>query len=172
MAKTKRRKYDPSRTRQQLQADVLTNTFFYHGSMIESVGALCGNFKYRLTDDSAAWILSRKNTWSGVALVFCTDANGNPYTKPRYFTYEKPITRAELDKRIEQEQLALLSERNMNQVCSTGYFIMPDHTLDMTVNRETITRLFERETPYDYTVTVLAAMSREAQLNKENQEAA
>lgn len=166
MAK-QRRKYDPSRQRNRLEKKILSTTFFYHGGMMESPGALCGNLTYPLTDAAAAAILSRKNTWAGVAMAFCADGNGTPYTKPAYFSICTPVSRAELDARVDREQTELLEKMKLDHVKSVGYYIVPDHQQDLASLREEITQLFERENPYDYTVTVLACMVRESNKHQE-----
>lgn len=166
MAKNRQRKYDPSRQRQRTMPDVLAHTFFYHGSMMDSVGALCGNLKYTLTNAQAKAILDKKHTWSGIVLAFC-DSGLERYTRAEYVLEKTPIDKHTLDKILTEKQQQLLNKLNLNSVCSTGYFIVPDHRIDIETQRDAITTLFEQENPYDYTVTVLAALSRESQLKQE-----
>lgn len=158
-----RKKYDKNRFKYTHKADVLLNTFFYHGSVIDSVGPLCGNFKYVITDAQAKAIINQKNTWAGVTLAFC-DNGMEQYIKTSLITYSKHLTRTELGAKLDGDQSRLVNSLNINHVCSTGYFIVPDHNANVEENLSAIKQLFEKENPFSYTVTVLTAMEREKKL--------
>ena len=163
---TLRKKYDPSRTRQRLMGGVLSTTFFYHGSMIDSHGALCGNFKYPLDDAIAKAILNRRNTWAGVVIAFASNGKEDYLKCSEVFSLSQPMNKYQLDEFLTRVQMRLVESMNLNHVCSTGYFIVPDHLVDIESQLEAIKQLFEQHNPYDYTLTVLAGMKREQQALK------
>lgn len=169
-----RKKYDKNRLKHTLKADLLATTFFYHGSVFDSTGALCGNFKYPLSNAQATKIMSQKNKWSGVLLLFC-ETDHEFYIKTKLIKYDdKHLTRTELGKRLDADQLSFVNSVNVDHLCSSGYFIVPDPGADIVGNLDAIKQLFEKENPFSYTVSVLTAMERDKKLKalKDRQEKA
>ena len=159
---TKRsRKYVAHKWVQRNYSNVLANTFYYHSSCMTDIGARVGNHRYTLTDEQARLIISRPQTWSGVVIAFFVDANGNPYLRSETISEAKPVSREELNDILEDAQLRLVTIGNTSQCTSTGYYIVPDCTIDVEDQMDFVMSLFEPENPYDYTVTVLAGMLRE-----------
>jgi len=159
-----RKKYDKNRFSHTLREDLLATTFFYHGSVFDSIGPLCGNFKYPLSNAQATKIMSQKNKWSVVLLLFCENAY-EFYIKTKIIKYhEKHLTREQLGARLDADQLTFVNSVNIDHVCSTGYFIVPDPNANVEENLSAIKQLFEKENPFSYTVAVLTAMEREKKL--------
>lgn len=165
-----RKQYDKNRIRYAQKEDVLTNTFFYHGSVIDSIGPLCGNFKYHVSDAQARRILDQKNKWSVMLLAFC-ETDEETYIKRTLVKYDEiHHSRAQLSKRLDADLMALVNSLHLDHICSTGYFIVPDPAVDLESNYEAIKALFENEKPFDYAVSVLSSMLREKKLGPRPQQ--
>lgn len=164
--KSKRnKKYCISRVRQVLARDILSTTYFFHISCDDSTGAECRNEKYPLTHAMANRIISQKNTWAGMIAVFC-DNGQEQYVKTEYIRRTNRLTRQEFSEWLDIAQVRLVSSANVNHICSSGFFIVPDCDVDIESQREAILSLFESYGPYDYMRTALAGSVREDKLKR------
>lgn len=170
MANKKRRarRYNPRSLQQRLSNEIASTTFFYHLSSMGTASAQAGNYKFPLSKATADYIINRKNTWAGMIAVFC-EWEGEQYVKTMFFSIDTHIDRAELCDKVDAMQLELVHGCNPNHLCSAGFFIVPDHLVDVEAQREEILSLFEQHTPYSYTITALASLVRQKQLDEEQQ---
>lgn len=113
-----------------------------------------------LTPHMAATILSQKQKWSGVVLVFHTDAqNGNQY-KMIPFKSDTYISESELRQLIRDTQKPVIDEVGVENLISTGYFVVPNQVVDLSVIEDVVVQLFVAEGAWDTTVMTLATELR------------
>lgn len=148
------------RNAQRLRDDIRRNTFYMHGTMMPSQGAEVGNPKYRITSDDAVAILNRRNTWAIVILVYLDTFSG-PIVKPKYHHITEHLTRAEANQRIDELHWDYVGRQNLNTVISSGFFMVPDHTVDLQKSERDILNLFNRHKPWDRDHTEAATMIRQ-----------
>lgn len=148
------------RNAQRIRDDIRRNTFYMHGTMMASTGAEVGNPKYRITTEDAVAILNRKNTWAIVILVYLDTFSG-PIVKPKYHPIEEYLTRAEVNQRIDQMHWDYVGQQNLTAVTSSGFFLVPDHTVDLKKSERDILNLFNLHKPWDRDHTEAATMIRQ-----------
>lgn len=160
-----------ARNNQRLRDDIRRTTFFMHGTCIISPGAEVGNPKYRITTADAIALLNRKNTWAIMLLAFI-DTGIDQGTKTELHTVEHHMTRQQINQHIEALQTHYIAQQNLNTVCSVGFFMVPDHTVDLAATRKDIIRLFTAHNPWDRAHTQTATLIRKLENDLMPQEAA
>jgi hypothetical protein len=160
--KKKSRNACAARNAQRHRNDVRRTTFYMHGTMMGSLGSEVGNPKHHISIAQANEILDRKNTWAIMILVFI-DTGFEQGTKTLIDAIKAPLTRTEINKIIDDTHWSFVDKQNLNQVCSSGFFLVPDHTVDLEKTQRDIIKLFELHKPWDRDHTANATLIRHLQ---------
>lgn len=161
--KTHRKKSRNSRAAriaQRHRDDVKATTFYMHGTMMAALGAEVGNPKHHITTTQAVEILNRKNTWSIMLLVFL-DTGFECGTKTELHTINTPLSRSDINAQIDDMHWRFVEQQNLNQLCSSGFFLVPDHRVDLEKIQRDIIKLFTAHKPWDRDHTANATLIRQ-----------
>lgn len=145
---------------QRHRDDVKRTTFYMHGTMMGSLGAEVGNPKHHITTVQAVEILNRKNTWAIMLLVFI-DTGLQQGTKIELHTIDVPQTRTDINQKIDDMHWHFVEQQNLNHVCSSGFFLVPDHRVDLEKIQRDIIKLFTAHKPWDRDHTANATLIRQ-----------
>lgn len=148
-----------ARIAQRHRDSVKSTTFYMHGTMMGSLGAEVGNPKHHLTNTQAVEILNRKNTWAIMLLVFI-DTGLQQGTKIELQTIDVPQTRTDINQKIDDMHWHFVEQQNLNSVCSSGFFLVPDHRVDLEKIQRDIIKLFTTHNPWDRDHTANATLIR------------
>lgn len=148
------------RNAQRLRDDIRRNTFYMHGTMMPSTGAEVGNPKYHITTADAVAILNRRNTWAIMIVVFL-DNGLEQIVKMDHHTITDHKSRSDINAQIDQLHWDFVGKQNLNHVCSSGFFLVPDHTVDLHQSERDAIRLFSAHKPWDRDHTEAATMIRQ-----------
>lgn len=149
-----------ARIAQRHRDDVKATTFYMHGTMMGSLGAEVGNPKHIITTAQAVEILNRKNTWSIMLLVFL-DTGFECGTKIELHTIDVPQSRTDINQKIDDMHWHFVEQQNFNHVCSSGFFLVPDHRVDLEKIQRDIIKLFTAHKPWDRDHTANATLIRQ-----------
>jgi len=148
------------RNTQRLRDDIRRNTFYMHGTMMASAGAEVGNPKHTITKADAVAILNRRNTWAIMIVVFL-DNGLDQIAKLDHHTITEHKSRSDINAQIDQLHWDFVGKQNLNHVCSSGFFLVPDHTIDLQQSERDAIRLFSLHKPWDRDHTEAATMIRQ-----------
>lgn len=160
MSQTKkvRKKYDPSRNRKRLEPFILNHSYFYHGSVFEGTTPRYGNDKMPLTFVMANTVLKQKQKWSGLVFWFYKPEVGEPYYHHEVIQSDGYISEDQLRQLIKETHS--LRTSNVEELVSTGYFVVPNHNTDFSDTVEQVAMLFTAEGAWDYTIMTMATTIR------------
>ena len=147
------------RNAQRLRDDIRRTTFFTHGTMMPNLPAEVGNQKHLITRTDAIAILNRRNTWAIMIVVFL-DNGLEQIAKMDHHTITERKSRPDISAQIDKLHLDFVCKQNLNHVCSSGFFIVPDHTVDLHRSERDALRLFSSHKPWDRDHTEAATMIR------------